>query len=737
MDGKGRLVYTINAAGQVQEYRYNERGNTQQIISYATPIILNPQQLPTLLGLAQEIVVNTAKDRGIITYFNAAGQLQYTVDGENGLSQYQYDAAGRLKSITCYYLPITDAQIENLLAGKGPQPIEHPQDRTHYQYCDDDNHITGSIIVDRTNKGYLQEQQRNAVGQRLRSIGYATPMLASTTLAQTRPLLNIEDAIYYFFRNARGQRTAEINPEYRLTLHQYLAGGLKSDVRHFAQPIDPTAIKTFNDIKPILDAEDQRIDFDYDLGNRIIRHTEQPLAQQTVFAYDLLNDVSQRRDHYYRYDGWSQLTAHLEARAAALLVKIQTNPDLTPEQKTTQIAQLWQQSATRHTYELSGLRIATINPVGSKTVFYYTAMRQVCATLNPMGALQTQDYNAFDDKPILIRQYVNTLTDSQLNNVPGGYITDAALALFKTLENTVKDSITIFKRDRRGLTVLETDPENYQTVQQYNAFSECVKRQQPLAAQQGCTTSYDYEARGLEITATRDMDGLKLTVQRSYNLHRKVRVFIDEQNNLQQWSYDRLGRSTQHMDAVRQSSYQTWDVFGRLLTQTDRLGNSICSGYHTAQRRQTITSPVGFTLLIENNVFGQKIRTTDTAGVVEQFFYEPGGELHQHRDALQRPTQSDYDLAGRMTQRIAPSGLTTLYKLNAAGQIQQQVENPDGLAITTAFTYDGLGREATRQDANGTFINSDYDRCSRKINALINPQTVINPQGLALSGCGQ
>lgn len=94
-DGAGRLAYAIDAAGAVSSYRYDNRGQVIARIDYAT---LRPTTtLPSHESMADWARgAKGAADRTTRYYYNARGEVRYTIDAEGYVTRNDYDAEGRV-----------------------------------------------------------------------------------------------------------------------------------------------------------------------------------------------------------------------------------------------------------------------------------------------------------------------------------------------------------------------------------------------------------------------------------------------------------------------------------------------------------------------------------------------------------------------------------------------------------------------------------------------------------------
>ena len=95
-DGAGRLVYAIDAAGAVTGYRYDSSGRVVRTVAYGD---LRPAAaLPTEAEMNAWNAVAMANPANRITrhYYNARGELRFTIDAEGYVTRTDHDGRGRV-----------------------------------------------------------------------------------------------------------------------------------------------------------------------------------------------------------------------------------------------------------------------------------------------------------------------------------------------------------------------------------------------------------------------------------------------------------------------------------------------------------------------------------------------------------------------------------------------------------------------------------------------------------------
>lgn len=156
---------------------------------------------------------------------------------------------------------------------------------------------------------------------------------------------------------------------------------------------------------------------------------------------------------------------------------------------------------------------------------------------------------------------------------------------------------------------------------------------------------------------------------------------------------------------------------GRLLSDTDKNGNTITFSYSS----------------------GQLTAITDTQGRGTSFSYNTSGLISKITDPAGRTAQYGYDSSNNLTSVIDADGNTTTYGYSSSGHMLTSVTTPDGHATTfaynasnqvtaitladnaqTSFSY--LSGETDLTDANSHTTKYDYDSATDLVTKVIDAQ---------------
>lgn len=184
---------------------------------------------------------------------------------------------------------------------------------------------------------------------------------------------------------------------------------------------------------------------------------------------------------------------------------------------------------------------------------------------------------------------------------------------------------------------------------------------------------------------------------------------------------DRLVEDATGFDLKTKSDVSLrFDLTGRLISLTDRSGNSTTLTYDASGRLETVTDASSRTLNIA---------------------YGPNNKIATITDALARTWQYGYDASNNLTAVSAPGGETWTYAYDASHRITR-VTDPDGIDTVTN-TYDAAGRVSEQRDAANKLWTYTYNSGNTVVTDPLNRNTtyefdanhrttrVVDPRGAA------
>ena len=745
-DEAGRLTGTVDETGAVVETRYDGAGRPAQTIAYATRVDTSAW-LSMTKGMAKHVVKNrllfsqtspkpgdedvwvridAANDRSASRSYDGAGRLATETDAAGLVTTYVYDGASRLISTT--------------LAKPGDATVVP---RTTRMFHDAEGRLRAVLDA----AGYLVETVHDAGGRAVKTIRYARITNAAYwtngTLDQLRPVADTADQTTRLFYNARSQQIGMLDAEGYLTAFVYDDANHQRGVKNYAKrltdligdesflalstaamidaPPEPFRLtqRSYNALGQLfleLNHEGTVTRHSYDEAGRLVK-TE---AAQTT---------SEIRAGNLRYDLFGNLIGELSGQGSTHLL---------PGMTEAQIDAVYAQYGVRHSYDLVGRRIESIDAAGNKTWYFHDAAGRETFVIrgvhdsgnlqNAQGEVVETRYNAFGDVVDSIA-YTGRIT----LGIPGSRASAQSAIAALTIGGA--DSRVQSRYDTRGLLSERIDAEGYRTLYAHTAFGE-LWTQQDLEANGSVrrTITNTYDIRGLLTGQSENGGTLGRSMGAIHDAFGRVTTRTDARGNTVSIGYDRLGRtisqSANDVSGRNQTVRMAYDAFGRTVDLTDALGRITRYVHSDSARSVTTITPENVRVTTTYNRFGQVFTVSQTLpnGTVATTTtnYDKDGRILDVTDPLGRIDRNEYDTRGLLVATVDGSDRRVEYRYDAAGRVLRTIEDPNGLALTTTTTYDGQGRTLTVVDASGRETRMTYDRNGNLTESL------VDPTGLAL-----
>jgi YD repeat-containing protein len=236
-----------------------------------------------------------------------------------------------------------------------------------------------------------------------------------------------------------------------------------------------------------------------------------------------------------------------------------------------------------------------------------------------------------------------------------------------------------------------------------------------------------------------DPTGINASTGARYDAFGRLIASIDANGKPSQQSYDRLGRVVQTVDRSGASRSSTYDAFGRTLTHTNALDQTTTYTYSTSERKLTVTSPEGISVSTVHTRHGQTDTVTDGRNQTTRYEYDRNGKLVGTVTPLTSTSQS-FDRAGRLLETTDARGNKVAYTYDAANRVLSVTTDPGNLHLTTRYRYDAKGQAVWSQDQNGVWTQTEYDLDGQVKAVTVDPKRGPdwaagpddNPGGLAL-----
>ncbi|MEO7688804.1 MAG: LysM peptidoglycan-binding domain-containing protein [Sphingomonas sp.] len=728
-DKLDRLVYTVDALGDVTQNTYDNDGHVILSRACAAPISLSGLPIvASLSAIATLVGAGTSGDEITHSVYDADGQLRYSIDARNFLTEYAYDAAGNairsvaystaISSTSTYTIAGIQAQIALM---SGPAITLSPITRNVYN-ADGQRSYTIDALGFVT--AYTYDTQGNVTKQVRAFKPYTTAgdpsdaTMASWITANPDARDRITRAIY----DQKGQLRFDVDAENYVTQYTYNEGGSVRFITRYGDRFDGTGGHiAFADATTLAQAitnvaATQVVpaaitEYRYDTAGRLVEtvdptnvHTVLTLNQlgqatQTVVApgttdetitkqsYDALGRVTSTTRAFgqaevtttsYRYDALSRVTDTLDGNGNAAISALVGTPTQA------QIDAVWTAYATHYTYDANGNVLTT----------------SVALDSGVANAVTTNTYDAFgnlvsvtDPRLNVGYFYYNTLNQLTLQVDPEGYatgttytfagetesVTRYATALVSaTYSATVRptmappgsaDETTTFGYDLLNRLTSTTDAANYTESYGLDAFGNRLSITNKLGTGAAYTTIYTYDLRGLMLTETLPMQSVAANGT----------ILATVVTNA--YKYDSRGNRVKMVEAQglpeQRTTLYEYDALDRLTKQTGDVVATLNQG---------------------------------TVAPITTYQYDRQGNLLLTTDPNGARTFSYYDHLGRKTLEINAVGMASAWTYDAnSNNVQQKIY---GTVQTVPTTTDGTKPAITNPTV---FRQTDYsfDRNNR------------------------
>lgn len=763
-DADNRLVYTIDAAGDVQQNAYDAQGQLTSTTAYANRISLTElADAPTLADVAGRISTDPAHDSLQSRVYDADGRLHYTVDATGGVVRYTYDANGNVVDRVAYAnaiptgTPATDAALGAAVAGVA----DASRDVHVHNVYDAGNRLIWS--VDGT--GAVVQRSYDANGNLTRQVAYASRV--ANSVSPDSVAASADDRVTLMAYDEANRLTWQVDAMGGVTHLVYDPNGNVAErvsyANRIAAPASTDAVLTAASIASAVTS-----DWENDRTARAVFDA----ANRQVFSVDSTGAVVETR---YDADGnavqttayANRITGSLPQVARPSYVQAQLQPDAANDR------------TTRHVFDSAGRLVYTINAVGNvqqteydgagrvvgttlyanaipmttpateasvsaaiqadatvdqTNVFGYDAAGHLTSSTDAIGNTETYTWNGVGDK----LSYTNKKGDTWT------YAYDAAGRMVSETSPAV--SLVTMGVDANGkLAISQTGTAPVVTRLAYDALGNLISRTEAAGRPEERTTQYRYDALGRQIQtiypavgvynanaddlASNGADGVAARTDTVRQLSTSV-------------AYDAFGDAVSNVDVAGNISYKTYDALGRVSYDVDAMGYVTGYGRDTFGDVTALTRYAGGTAL-------------ESAGAPALSKAQVSLALADLDHSNDRTIITEYDQLGRAVRVTQPAtwgsdgdgqsymaSAVTRNTYNAFGQLVQSAAQADTLAYawaTTTHYFDQNGRETATVDAMGYVTTQAYDAAGNVVRhtEYANATTNWTPDSLTLPSASE
>jgi YD repeat-containing protein len=736
VDQAGRVLYSVDAAGDVISYAYTSTG---QVMSTRTYLRKATAITPVSVAGLSALVSGATPNARVDYVYDAADRLAYEVDTAGGVTGHEYDGEGNEIKRTAYATRINRAQFT---PGTAPavaaDALRDSSVRTVY-----DGLGRPSFTIDRD--GYVVALKYDVAGHVAERVAYGrridpqTPATAAAISAAVQLVadatLDMRDVSVY---GADGRLAWSMTKTGQVTAYTYDARGNLVKQVAYANPVqngaapqsvaasagDKVTLAAYDgDNRPVVsvDATGRVTKLVYDMDGNVLQRitfanlVDAPTAQSAPVdvnalpASDAANDRIVRnvydnagREIYSidqsgavtatRYDGMvvehtayaKAVPADTVATAAALAAAAQGIADATRDRFTRSVLDASGKlmsitdargNITRYSYDAAGNRIETVTPEGKTVRQVFDTQGRVLATVNEMGAATGFAYDV----------YGNVVRRIQYSATVGTTYDPSALSAAPA----ANDRVNLMAYDQNGRLIYAIDGEGTVRQQQFDAAGNMTAL--TIYATKVTTATVAAGAYGVA--------GIAAQVTVAATDDRTSHQVFDAANRLV-YSVDSLG-FTQKLEYDDKGNLTAQTRFAKSVFMDGPFGTWTMSGL---AGRVTADPDHDRTERFEYNVAGQVTRHTDAEGKVEITAYDSLGRKQSFTDKNQHTWVYEYDAGGNLAKETSPEvegkdGATVrrvvAMEYDALGQLLKRSETGDGQTVVTAFAYDSLGNQVS------------------------------------------
>jgi len=452
-----------------------------------------------------------------------------------------------------------------------------------------------------------------------------------------------------------------------------------------------------------------------DLALQIVVTTPSVAASSVSLGYDAAGDLTDYTDELghvwtYSYDAMGRLASAQDPVQAA--AGKATTYDYDASGNLTRIVDALGR-VTTYAYDDRDRLVSMTDPVhqgtGLATTYAHDGVN-LTSTTDPLGHATGFGYDAVN-RP-------TTVTDA-LNHVwTTAY--DAAGQVFTQTDPDGRLTTFLYDASGRLATVtrpVDAGPGQYTVVgYTYDDDDRVVAVEGSIAGGVG-TLRYAYDALGRLTSSSVSNQGSKETTYYAYDPDGRVVLTIDPNGFATRYSYDVRGRLvSQTAPPGGGTTSYAYDAASRLTSLTDPVGNVTSWTHDDAGRVATETDPLGKTTTYAYDLVGNPAQTTDRMGRVVQYSYDDDDRLAAATwlpaggGAAVDSIAYDYDDAGRLV-RVRDGASEYAYAYDAADRlVSVDDQGTTGLPqVTLTYDYDGAGDRTSLADSLGGQTSYDYD----------------------------
>jgi len=584
-DKHGNITSITDSQGNTTGYTYDE---LNQVVSTTNANGNTTHYTYTPTG---EICTVTDALGFIRTYeYNLSGRVTKVTDGNNNSVQYKYNAVGKVAEITD---PLGNTTKLAYDKAWNVTAVTDPLGNTvRYEY-DSNNNISKTT----DQEGHVTAYTHDPLGNLLS----ATNALGATTA---------------FEYDALNRRTKIIEP----TAEPECIEEDRPETTETSLAYD-----SMGNVTAVIDAFGNVTKREYDLNNRLIKHTD-ALGNATAVTYTALGKaetITNANGDTVTYDYYP-----------GGLVKSVTLPNGQTE---------------TYTHDPNGNVVSITDHEGNVTKLEYDALNRTTKSTNALGYSRSYTYDHAGK--------TSSITDENGNT-------------------------TYYKHNALGSLIEVTDANGHKTEYGYTAVQQLAELKQYNALGKPQITTYEHNSRGEVVTVTNPLGDV---VRRTYDAVGNLTSKLDEDSHETLYAYNLVNQLTNIQYADGKAVELDYNALKQLTEMRDWLGHTTIE-YDVLGRTTKTEDHNGYVTEYEYNALGQREKLTYEGGKEVTYSYTNVGRL-ETVTSREGATTYTHDALGRTKERHLPDGTITTYAFNPLGAITSLAHTAQDNTVLDSFNY--------------------------------------------------
>lgn len=655
-DIAGRLAYAIDADGAVTAFTYDIAGQLVRTIAFAAKRVTTSLPTEAAMNSWRDANIGNGANRIVRNWYDAAGNLRFTVDAEGYVARFDYDKEGRLiaerrppNRVTASDTT-TLAQIDSLTDSAGTAAV------VTYSY---DYAGRQSVVTD-------AEGSQTLYGYYANGMRYAT-LRAYNTVDQART-------------NYGFDATGRIISQH--------------DAFSEAEPEPANSFRAFDglgNLASVTDARGKVTTYTYDERGLVLTMTD-AAGGVTAYEYNAFGEVVKVTDPkggetYSYYDGLGRVT------------KVRDAENHVTETSYTRFGEV---ASVKRYYNPTASALSTTTPPtvaahaqDATTLFEYDKRGLVTKTTDAEGWFESYGYDAFGDRTSV------TAKSKDQAKVAGGITTYA----YDKRGQLKLETLPVASYTASGAVQASTVSNSYD----YDAYGNIIQAIKAVGLAEAHTTTYQYDkANRLKKTTGQAFQGLTPIETLTYDARGNVTSRTDAAGAKSVYFYDDLDRAVVTIDALGTYTAHSYDdngnilgarVYGtRVTVPADGGSQEEAPGAPSGALRETSFTYDNLNRLLTSAVSGVTTGSwngtnwvSNVSGspsvpddIVTGYQYDALGNVVKATDANGGATWNYYDRLGRKTHQVDAANYLTVWTYDGEGNVLTEKRYSVAVATPTS-----------------------------------------------------